>query len=76
MTSEAPRDPLDPARRVTCRRTRNRPGLFADLTLLYLVGQLDAGEAREFEAHLSECLVCTEEVSRLRCVTASRGHTA
>jgi anti-sigma factor RsiW len=70
MTSADPRDPLDPARRLTCRRMRNRAGLFADLTLLYLVGQLEAGQAREFEVHLSECLICTEEVSRLRRMTA------
>jgi len=32
----------------------------------YLLGALDAGEADNFERHLNECLVCRDEVERLR----------
>ena len=39
---------------------------WADASAAYLLGALDASEREGYEAHLSTCAVCREEVARLR----------
>jgi anti-sigma-K factor RskA len=40
-----------------------------ELAALYVVGALTPDETREFETHLSDCVICQEEVAEMRSVT-------
>jgi anti-sigma-K factor RskA len=46
--------------------THREPSSMHDDVGAYLLGALDAGEARAFERHLEGCAACREEIGRLR----------
>ena len=45
------------------------------LAAAYVLGALEPGERRDFEAHAATCPVCLEEVRSLQRVTAALAHT-